>query len=82
MNNQRGTSSFSSDNSVKWWFRKKNQVTRFSSLDEGQKITINKGTKTIQIIKNPIVGIPIYHKILVVNRGTQRLDLGSKNQRN
>lgn len=73
MNNQRGTASFHSKESFKKWFGKKNTVTRFSSVDEGKKISINKGTKSVYITKKSFLGIPHQNKIIAVNRGTQRL---------
>ena len=77
MNYQRGTSMFYSNNITQPRFEKNNQITRFSSSKEGQKITIQKGTKTIWISKKINPAIPNFHKILVVNRGTRRLDVES-----
>jgi hypothetical protein len=54
---------------------KKNQVTRFSDLKEGMKISINKGTKSMWISKKPFMGIPYEHNMIVVNRGTRRLKI-------
>ena len=73
MNSCRGTSSFSSDKSHHNRFAKNDHVTRFSK--EGIKLTIQKGTKSHRITKKPKVGIPIFHKVIVVNKGTLRLNL-------
>ena len=75
MSNQRGTSSFHSDGISHRRFEKKNQVTRFSNLREGVKISINKGTKSMWISKKPLIGIPSETKVIIVNRGTQRLKI-------
>ena len=75
MNSQRGTSSFHSENVSHRRFEKKNQVTRFSDLKEGMKISINKGTKSMWISKKPYMGIPYEHNMIVVTRGTRRLKI-------
>lgn len=77
MNYQRGTSSFFSENTTQPRFEKNYQITRFSSSKKGQKITIQKGTKTMWISKKVNLAIPHCHKILIVNRGTRRLDVES-----
>jgi hypothetical protein len=73
MNCQRGTSSFYSNKKSHNRFKKKNQVTWFSKIREGMKISINRGTKSIHITKKPFLGIPHQQKIIVVNRGTKCL---------
>ena len=73
MNSSRGTSSFSSDKSHHNRFAKSDHNTRFSK--EGLKLTIQKGTKSRRVTKKPKVGIPISHKVIVVNKGTLRLNL-------
>ncbi|MCE2505326.1 MAG: hypothetical protein J4F36_02375 [Nitrosopumilaceae archaeon] len=73
MNNQRGTSSFSSNKFHNNRFAKNDHNTRFSK--EGLKLTIQKGTKSRRITKKPKVGIPISHRVIIVNRGTLRLNL-------
>ena len=73
MNSSRGTSSFSSDKSHNNRFEKSDHNTRFSK--EGLKLTIQKGTKSRRVTKKPKVGIPISHKVIVVNKGTLRLNL-------
>ena len=75
MNNSRGTSSFHSNGTSHRRFENENQVTRFSNLKDGMKISINKGTKSIWISKKPFTGIPYEHNIIVVNRGTRRLKI-------
>lgn len=75
MSNQRGTSSFLFNGSFKKWFREKNSTTQIGSDGQGKKISINKGTKSIWIVKKSFIGIPHKNKILVVNRGTRRLKL-------
>ena len=73
MNYCRGTKSFSSNKSHNNRFAKNDHMTRFSN--EGLKLTIQKGTKSRRITKKPKVGIPIPHRIIIVNRGTLRLNL-------
>ncbi len=73
MNYCRGTKSFSSDKSHSNRFAKNNHMTRFSK--EGLKLTIQKGTKSHRITKKPKVGIPVSHKIIIVNKGTLRLNV-------
>ncbi|AFS83597.1 hypothetical protein NSED_09035 [Candidatus Nitrosopumilus sediminis] len=75
MNNQRGTSSYFSNNLSQKRFEKTNQITLFSYIPKGNKITTNRGTKSRWIIKKPLIGIPSRNKIIIVNRGTQRLML-------
>ena len=75
MNNQRGTSSYCSNNLLQKRFEKTNQITRFSYMPKGTKITTNRGTKSMWIIKKPLIGIPSQNKIIIINRGTQRLIL-------
>ena len=73
MNYQRGTSRFYSENTTQPRFEKNNQITRFSSKKEGQKISVQRGTKSLWVSKKDNLAIPNCHKILVVNRGTKRL---------
>jgi hypothetical protein len=73
MNCQRGTSSFHSTGLVANRFEKNDQITRFSVNGIGRKISINRGTKSIHITKKPFLGIPHQNRIIIVNRGTQRL---------
>lgn len=73
MNYHRGTSSFSSEKTNDTRFEKNDHVTRFSK--EGLKLTIQKGTKSHRIIKKPKVGIPTFHRVIIVNKGTLRLNL-------
>ena len=54
-------------------FTKNDEITRFSN--KGLKLTIQKGTKSRRIAKRPKVGITISHRIIIVNRGTLRLNL-------
>ncbi len=75
MSNQRGTSLFYSDGVSDRRFEKKNQVTQFSYYREGKKISINRGTKSIWITKKPFLGIPYENKVIIVNRGTRRLEI-------
>jgi len=75
MSDQRGTSSFYSDSVSDRRFEKKNQVTLFSFYIKGRKISINRGTKSIWIIKKPFLGIPYENKVILVNRGTRRLEI-------
>ena len=75
MNNQRGTSRFYSDNMTQPRFEKNNQITRFSSKKEGQKISTQRGTKSLWISKKENLAIPNHYTMLVVNRGTRRLDV-------
>jgi len=64
MNNQRGTSSFSSNKFHNNRFAKNDHNnTRFSK--EGLKLTIQKGTKSRRITKKPKVGIPISHRVIM-----------------
>ncbi|KER06703.1 hypothetical protein AAA799E16_00420 [Marine Group I thaumarchaeote SCGC AAA799-E16] len=73
MNCCRGTRSFSSDKSHSNRFAKSDHMVRFSK--EGLKLTIQRGTKSHRTTKKPKVGIPISPKIIIVNRGTLRLNL-------
>ncbi|QDI89028.1 hypothetical protein Nisw_05555 [Candidatus Nitrosopumilus sp. SW] len=73
MNSCRGTKSFISDKSHHHRFVKNNHSTRLSK--EGLKLTIQKGTKSHRITQKPKVGIPVSHRIIIVNRGTLRLNL-------
>ena len=71
----RGTSSKNSEVPKHRLIGKKNLLTKFSTLDESQKITINKGTKTRRISKAPQLGIPSSRRVMILNRGTSRLNL-------
>ena len=73
MNHCRGTTSFRSDKSNSNRFTKNDHITRFSK--EGLKLTSHRGTKSSRITKKLKVGIPISHKVIVVNKGTLRLNL-------
>lgn len=75
MNNQKGTTSFYSEGMAHRRFEKTNQMTRFSKFREGMKISINKGTKSMWISKKPFMGIPYEHKVIVLNKGTRRLEI-------
>jgi len=75
MNYQRGTSRFYSNNISQSRFEKNNQITRFSSSNEGKKISIQKGTKFLWVSKKENPAIHTVIKTLIVNRGTRRLDV-------
>ncbi|MFB5632811.1 MAG: hypothetical protein ACE5Q9_05755 [Nitrosopumilus sp.] len=75
MSKQRGTSSTSSEQPVNRLIGKRNNLTQFSTLDDCQKITIHKGTMTRRIIKKPQVAMISSPRIIIVNKGTSRLDL-------
>ena len=72
---QRGTSSFHSEDFENKWFKKEHLITRISRVLVGQKISIQKGTKTVRILKKPNPAIPNHQKIMITNKGTQRLIL-------
>lgn len=78
MNYQRGTSRVNSDNLSEPRFENNNQITRFSFEKKGQKISIQKGTKSLWVFKKENPAIPNTIKILVVDKGTRRLDVESK----
>lgn len=73
MNSCRGTKSFSSDKSHHNRFAKNDHTTRFSK--EGLKLTIQRGTSSHRISKKLKVGIPTSHRVIIVNKGTLRLNL-------
>ena len=75
INHQRGTSSFHSEDFENKWFQKDNLITRISRAMIGQKISIQKGTKTVRILKKPNPAIPHHQKIKIVNKGTKKLIL-------
>ena len=75
INHQRGTSSFHSEDFENKWFQKDNLITRISRAMIGQKISIQKGTKTVRILKKQNPAIPNHQKIMIINKGTKRLIL-------
>ena len=75
INSQRGTSSFYSENFENRRFQKDDLITRISRDMIGQKISIQKGTKTVRILKKPNPAIPHHQKIKIVNKGTKKLIL-------
>ena len=76
LSKQRGTSSHNSEAVPKHrMIGDKNLITKFSTLDKSQKITVNKGTKTRRISKSSLIGIPSSRRVMILNSGTLRLNL-------
>ena len=78
----RGTSWYFSDDSTKNFVNNKNMISRISRNEDGEKIHVNKGTKVLRLVKKPFSGIPRTHRVLLLNKGTLRLEIPIISQRN
>jgi len=75
MCSMRGTKSVSSERVFKKWITENKQSKSFvSKLNDGQKISSCKGTKTLWIKTQPkkVSGLSI-KRVLVINKGTRRI---------